>query len=111
MSAKSCQQEILLAFNSDFLSRICADKNNGEPGGQLLDVEKIEEACWNGLLKEEIPEIFSMDSSGRQMFIWVIRDYNSVMEIDMGEYPSGKDDYLCIDPYKFMTDHLKKRHS
>jgi hypothetical protein len=60
MSTKSCQQEILLSFNSGFLSRICADKSNTDPKGKLMDVEKIEEACWNGLLKEEFPEIFNM---------------------------------------------------
>jgi len=111
MSNKSSQQEILLSVSSGFLSRICAEKNGNEPKGQLMDVEKIEEACWNGLLKEEFPEIFNMGSSGRQMFIWGIRDYNSVMEIDMGEYPSVKDDYLCIDPYKFMITRLKMKHN
>ena len=111
MSTTSCQQEILLSFTSGFLSRVCADKTNAEPQGQLMDVEKIEEACWNGLLKEEFPEIFNMGSSDNKMFIWGIRDYNSVMEIDMGECPSVKDDYMCIDPYKFMIAHLKKLHS
>jgi hypothetical protein len=111
MPTKSCQQEILLSFNSGFLSMICPDKSKTEPKRQLLDVEKIEEACWNGLLKELFPEICSMTSSGKQMFIWGIRDYNTVMEIDIGEYPSAKDDYLGIDPYKFMATREKKLHS
>ena len=111
MSTISCQQEIVLSLHSGFLSRICADKTNNEPKGQLMDVEKIEEACWNGLLKEEFPEIFNMVSPDTKMFIWGIRDYNSVMEMDLGEYPSAKDDYLCIDPYKFMKAHLKMLHN
>jgi|SRR5450631_1666381 len=108
MKNKTVQQEILLSFNSRFLSMICIDKSITETPGPCMDVEKIEEACWNGLLKEMFPEICTMSSSGRQMFIWGIRDYNSIMEIDIGECPSGKDSYLCIDPYKFMTARLKE---
>jgi hypothetical protein len=102
------QQEILLSFTSSFLSKIYSDKCNTEPPGLCMDVEKIEEACWNGMLKELLPEICNMSYSGRQMFIWGVRDYNSIMEIDIGERPSGKDGYLCIDPYKFMAARLKE---
>ena len=111
MSNKTGQQEILLSFNSRFLSMVCADKSNTEAPGLSMDVNKIEEACWNGLLKELLPEICSMNSSGRQMFIWGIRDYNSIMEIDIGECPGRKDDYLCIDPYKFMAARIKESNS
>jgi hypothetical protein len=111
MSHETCQQEILLSYNSGFLFRICVDRANSETEGESMDAEKIEEACWDGLLKEEFPEIYHSGSRGRQLYIWEIRDYNSVMKIDIGEYPATKDDYLCIDPYKFMMTHLRKKHS
>lgn len=103
MSNKVCQQEILLAFNSSFLSKIYAEKCNAGSSDISIELEKIEEACWNGLLEEVLPEIFTMNTSHRPIYIWEIREYNSIMEIEMGEYPSGKDNYLCIDPYKFMA--------
>ena len=111
MKNKTGQQEILLSFNSDFLSMIYTEKCSTETPGPFMDVEKLEEACWNGLLKEILPEICNMNSLGRQMFIWGIRDYNAIMEIDIGESPSAKDDYLCIDPYKFMMARLRALHS
>jgi hypothetical protein len=111
MKNKTEQQEVLLSFTSGFLSRVYIDKCNTEPPGLCMDVEKIEEACWNGMLKETLPEICNMVSSGRQMYIWGIRDYNSIMEIEIGECPSSKDDYLCIDPYKFMAFRLKALHN
>jgi hypothetical protein len=108
MKNKTVQQEILLSFRSHFLSMIYSDKCITEPPGLCMDVEKIEEACWNGLLKEVLPEICTMNVSGRQMFIWRIRDYNTIMEIDIGECPSAKDGYFCIDPYKIMAARLKE---
>ena len=111
MSHETCQQEILLSYNSDFLFRICVDRANSETEGESIDSEKIEEACWDGLLKEEFPEIFHLGSDGRPLYIWEIRDYNAVMKIDLGEYPCAKDDYCCIDPYKFLVAQLVKRQS
>lgn len=108
MKNKTSQQEILLSFNSSFLSMVYTAKCTTELPGPFMDVEKLEAACWNGLLKEVLPEICGMCASGRQMFIWGIRDYNSIMEIDIGDYPSAKDNFLCIDPYKFMAARTKE---
>lgn len=68
-----------------------------------MEAEKIVEACWNGLLEEVLPGITVADFSGRQLFIWEIREYDSVMEINMCESPSVNDEFMCIDPYKFMA--------
>ena len=102
MKNKIRQQEILLAFNSSFLSKIYFEKCNAGSSDISIELEKIEEACWNGLLEEVLPEVFTANTSDKPIYIWEIREYNSMMEIDMGECPSGKDNYLCIDPYKFI---------
>lgn len=102
------QQEIVLAFNSGFLSKIYFEKCNAGSSDIFIELEKIEEACWNGLLEEVLPEIFTMDIYARPLYIWTIREYNSVMEIDMGECPSEKDSFFCIDPYKFLANRSKE---
>jgi hypothetical protein len=109
MPGKTYQQELLLSFNSSYLSKVYLDKCMTP--GLCMDVEEIKEACWNGLPKEMLPEICKMNSLGRQMFIWGIRDYNATMEIDIGECLSNEDDYLCIDPYKSMSARINKFHS
>jgi hypothetical protein len=96
------QQEILLAFNSSFLSKIYFEKCNAGSSDIFIELEKIEEACWNGLLEEVLPEVFNGNTFARPIYIWEIREYNSIMEIEMGEYPTAKDNYLSIDPYKFI---------
>ena len=97
------QQEILLACNSQFFSKIYFDKCNESSSDISMEWEKIEEACWNGLLEEVLPEIFTMVIFVRPIYVWKIREYNSIMEIDMGEYPARKDNYFTIDPYKFLA--------
>lgn len=93
----------MVAFNSSFLSKIYFEKCNAGSSEIFIELEKIEEAFWNGLLGEVLPEVFTMNTSDRPLYIWEIREYNSIMEIDMGECPSVKDNYFCIDPYKFMA--------
>jgi hypothetical protein len=106
MINKIRQQEILIAYNSSFLSKIYFEKCNAGSSDIYIELEKIEEACWNGLLEEVLPEMFTMNTSHRPIYIWEIREYNSIMEIEMSEYPSCKDNYTCIDPYKFMVKQL-----
>ena len=105
------QQEILLAFNSSFLSKIYFDKCNAGSSDISIELEKIEEACWNGLLEEVLPEVFTANSTDRPIYIWKIREYNSMMEIEMSEYPTGKDNYLSIDPYKFIARQSKESYN
>jgi len=99
------QQEILLAYNSSFLSKMYAEKCSDGSSHQFIELEKIAEACWNGLLEEVLPEIFTKDTSDRTIYIWGIREYNSILEIDMGEFPSDKDNYFSIDLYKFLASY------
>jgi hypothetical protein len=97
------QQEILLAYDSSYLTKMYAEKVNTQSISPSLEIERIEEACWDGFLKEILPEIYERASSKNQLYIWAIREYNSFLEIDMGDYPSEKDLYSCIDPYKFTA--------
>ena len=55
MINKIRQQEILIAYNSSFLSKIYFEKVNAGASDIYIELEKIEEACWNGLLEEVLP--------------------------------------------------------
>ena len=105
------QQEILIAFNSSFLSKIYFEKCNAGSSDIFIELEKIEEACWNGLLEEVLPEVFTMKTPAGPIYIWEIREYNSIMKIDMSEYPSHKDNYLSIDPYKFIVNQANESNN
>ena len=101
------QQEILLAYDSSYLTKMYAENVSRQSIPPSPEIEGIEDACWNGVLSEILPEIYEEAPSKKQLYIWAIREYNSFLEIDMGEYPFEKDQYFCLDPYKFTATQEK----
>ena len=59
MKTIATQQEILLLTGTKFSSREWAEKNV-EDKNKLSATERIEDACWNGLLDELLPEIMHL---------------------------------------------------
>ncbi len=57
MDATSTQQEILLITGNRFAEREWAEKI-GDDKNKLTPTEQLEEACWNGLLPDLLPELF-----------------------------------------------------
>lgn len=100
---KVIQQEILLICGTKFSSRQCWQKIN-ERSRPASEIEQLEDACWNGLLNEMLPEIFV---SQKDLFLWQIRETKCGLEIELGELPAGVDYFYSIDPYLFLgSSHL-----
>jgi hypothetical protein len=103
MNTNSVQQEILLVIDTTLASLNLFEDNSPSFRGSFNKTEQLEEACWNGFLQEILPKSWMETSTGGQLYLWKIRECNSFLEIDMGEFPSGKDNYLSIDPYYFLA--------
>jgi hypothetical protein len=101
MKANSTQQEILLLTGTTFSTREWAEKDNIRQN-YLTEKERLENACWNGLLYEILPEIYSNLDGDRKLFLWQIKEGNSFIELDLGEIPEETDKRFSIDPYSFM---------
>ena len=95
---KNIQQEILLITGTKFSSRQCLQKIN-DSGRYDSEAEQLQDACWNGLLNEMLPEICK---SGKDIFLWQIRENKCGLEIELGELPLEVDSYYSIDPYIFL---------
>jgi hypothetical protein len=94
---KILQQEILLMTGTHFSSRQCWQKlNDNERLGSEAD--QLQDACWNGLLKEMLPEVVA---NNKELYLWQIRENKSGLEIELAELPSEIDPYFSIDPYSF----------
>jgi len=100
MKTNSTQQEILLITGTSFSSRQCCDKDDTS---KFNEREKLENACWNGLLPDMLPEIFEQPSAAKKLYLWEIRETESFIEVEMGEYPEPRDNYLSLDPYAFLS--------
>jgi hypothetical protein len=101
MKSEIIQQEILLMATTTFSNRNWQYKDAPKAGQMPSNHDKLEEACWNGLLDDLLPEIVEKSSSGKQLYLWQIRRGNAFLEIELCEYPMVIDQYLSIDPYSF----------
>ena len=102
MTTNITQQEVLLMSKSSFASRQYCENDNAPGLSNEPQNDKLKEACWNGLVKELMPEIFYTDDKNAKLFLWQVREANHFFALEMSEYPLDVDKYLSIDPYRFM---------
>ena len=101
MERNSTQQEILLMTGSGFFQQQCFERNEQDSNKNLSQEEKMEEACWNGMLPELLPEVYLQDED-HKMFLWQIKECKSFIEIGLGETPDSVEARFSIDPYSFL---------
>ena len=103
MKPNATLQEILLNTDTHFAHRQWADKDASE-GANLSAVEKLEKACWDGLVKELIPELDITLQSNKKLWLWQIHSTRFFLALDFYEYPGTKENETSIDPYLFMGE-------
>jgi hypothetical protein len=101
MKTNSTQQEILLMTGTTFSSRQFSDRDDEGKKSGLSEREQLEEACWNGLLPEMLPEIYEQ-TGDKKLYMWQITEAASFIEIELGELPEEKEKHFSIDPYAFL---------
>jgi hypothetical protein len=104
MKPTSTQQEILLLTGTNFSARHSFEKDDKDKMF-LTEKEQLEEACWNGLLKDMLPEICEQ-VYGNKLYMWQVWKTNSFIEIELGEIPEEKEKYYSIDPYSFLPEYF-----
>jgi hypothetical protein len=96
------QQEVLLMTGTHFLSGHLSEHSDSPGERPLTDKERLEEACWNGLLQSVLPEICTPAADGSLLYLWQVKEGASFLELDLCEVPAALDKYLSIDPYSFL---------
>ena len=102
MKKKSTQQEILLMTGTKFAAREYSERTDPDAKSSFSEIEKLEEACWNGLLPEMLPEIMVQPQNGQRMYMWSITEGASFLGIELGDTQEEKDKFYSIDPYVFL---------
>ena len=102
MKTNPLQQEILLMTDTSFAGNQWNRKDETDTAAHLTEKEQLEEACWNGLIQEMLPEIAGQLPGTPDLFIWHVRLSSSFIELEMSVYPVKKDSYFSINPYIFM---------
>jgi hypothetical protein len=105
MSRLNTHQEILLVQGTGFANRQFCENNETKStssANYLTQHEKLKEACWNGLLKEMMPELFFNFTSDTHLFMWQMREGEKLLTMEMSEEPSELDFQASIDPQIVM---------
>jgi hypothetical protein len=97
MNTDILQQEILLLTGTTFSQRELCENDPNKDRGYLSETEKLEEACWAGLLDELLPEIIT----NKKLCLWQIGDSEFSLQIELSEYPS-REKRFSINPYYFL---------
>jgi hypothetical protein len=104
METNFTQQEILLNKGAKFLTNDwCLKQAPDSTNNNQTGSEKLEEACWNGLLKDIIPELFSLEKDTSKLTLWKVRQMSAFIELELADYPAATDRYFSINPYLFLT--------
>jgi hypothetical protein len=95
-------QEVLLIRSTSFVAEELSRKDDSRQAHHLFENERLEEACWNGMVQTRLPEIFSEGPDGKGLFLWQIQEAQSFLVLELGDAPSGADWYSSIVPYLFL---------
>lgn len=101
MKNDTTQLEILLMTGTTFSSRQLCEKENPETNKPLSEIERLEEACWNGWVRELLPELCGQDINPK-IFIWKIKGASSFIDLEMGRFPKDINKLFSIDPYSYV---------
>ena len=103
MKRNKTQQEVLLIVGTSFSTKQLIERDDSSETHSMDEVEKLEEACANGLLSEALPEICGNTANQKRIFLWGISEGESFIHLDFGETPEKNESYYSIDPYMFIT--------
>jgi hypothetical protein len=101
MEPKNIQQEILLNTDTHFAHRQWAENETGEPSN-LNAIEQLVKACWDGLVKELIPELDVTLQTNKKLWLWQVHETRSFLALDFYEFPGPKGNADSIDPNLFL---------
>ncbi|MBG9375816.1 hypothetical protein I5907_06190 [Panacibacter sp. DH6] len=99
------QKEILLLTGTSFVKKECsqaARTNADESSHQQM----LEDACWNGRLPEILPEVLNDLDKSRQLYLWLIRQGEAYIQLELCEEPLVIDREFSLDPYLFLSAHI-----
>ena len=101
MKPQHIHQEVLIFTNSTLSQKVLFKKNSSNNNSSAA--EELEEAFWDGLLNELVPEIMP-SSPHPKMFIWGIHAGKFYLLIDLADTPGITESIFSIDPHLFSSE-------
>jgi len=98
MKPNFTSQEILLVTGTTFSSRQYSKNDENGKTSNSNQEEMLQEACWNGLIGEMLPEI-SINDPKDPLYLWKLHVGRSFIELELGKMPEAFEHYFSINPY------------
>lgn len=102
MAKNYTQVEVLLMTGTSFLAGNWIPKDDSPAGRQLSDMEKLQDACWNGLLEAILPEVLVKPANDGILYLWDVKEAEAFLELELSEVPLPVDGRLSVTPHLFM---------
>ena len=103
MYTNSTNQEILLLSNSSFFQRDWCELNLPANAKKLSQKEQLIQLCWNGMLKEMIPEICETAAGQKPLTLWDINDSGNLLDLRLGDFRNEMNDEFSINPFVVLA--------
>lgn len=106
MNPENIQQEILFYTGTTFAQK---ELSSAEPLDRSASskTDKFENAFWNGLLFELLPELKVTETGSSKLYLWQINSYGAYMRVTLCNSPGEVDYQHSMDPYLFFNESLK----
>jgi hypothetical protein len=103
MKNTSTNQEILLLSNSKFFKRDWVELRDNKNDKQLSQKQMLIQRCWNGMLKEMMPEILQTESGKKPLTLWEINESGNMLDLRFGDIDKEMNNEWSINPYVSLT--------
>jgi len=90
--------------NTTFAQRQWIETGNDQNEHHYSKNEQLEDACWNGMLYDMLPGIIAKSPTGKQLFLWQMKQKSLGLEMELGEFPPTIERYFSIDPQYFLPE-------
>jgi hypothetical protein len=100
MEPQRVYQEVLIVTNTTLSNKALCRNNSSNNNSSTT--EELEEAFWDGLLNELVPEIMSY-TRDIKMVIWAVYAAETYLLIDLAESPGIPESIFTIDPNLLLS--------
>lgn len=102
MKKITTNREILLLTSSRFFQRDWCELNKSNSSKELSQKERLIQLCWNGMLKEMIPEICEAEPGKKPLTLWNIYESDHLLDLRYGEFNQLLNNEWSINPYVIL---------
>ncbi len=101
MKQTNSSQELLLITSSSLKNHCFCSKEDKTYNNKSSE-EKLEQACWDGLLPFLLPSSILCSAAGQKQFVWEVVAGEHFIRVNIGPHPFNTRNSYSIDPYSFI---------